>query len=372
LKTLGKTQTAKLPWDKTWGGYFAMEQSMERKPLVPGEKRKLKALMPGFNQTGDVELTAEKYESTETLDGPQELLRIETKITLGGNAIAQTVWTNRGGQTIKAAMPVLKQVTYRTTKERALAKSSGSFDLGEKTIVKVDRALDLPHQTSRVVYRASVSSGDLKTLFASGATQRVKLNEDGTAEIVVRSLHTREQLGTEFPADSPPTPGDQTANNLIQSDDADIQKLARQIAPDKKEPWEIAVALERRVREMISNKNFSQALSSAAEVLRSKEGDCTEHAVLLAALCRARQIPARVAIGLVYYKPSGGFAYHMWTEAWMKDRWVPLDATLGQGGIGAAHLKVSHSNLKGVDPLTQFLPVLQLMGNLKLKIVSVE
>ena len=67
------------------------------------------------------------------------------------------------------------------------------------------------------------------------------------------------------------------------------------------------------------------------EVARSLEGDCTEHAVLLAALCRARKIPARVAFGLVYYPPQKGFAYHMWNEVWIADRWIPLDATLGHG-----------------------------------------
>ena len=42
--------------------------------------------------------------------------------------------------------------------------------------------------------------------------------------------------------------------------------------------------------------------ATAAEVARSREGDCTEHAVLLAALARARGIPARVAMGLVYVR----------------------------------------------------------------------
>ena len=97
-------------------------------------------------------------------------------------------------------------------------------------------------------------------------------------------------------------------------------------------------------------KNFSQAFATAAEVARSLEGDCTEHAVLLAALCRARKIPARVAFGLVYYPPQKGFAYHMWNEVWIADRWVPLDATLGLGGIGADHIKLGDSNLSRQQP----------------------
>jgi transglutaminase/protease-like cytokinesis protein 3 len=113
-------------------------------------------------------------------------------------------------------------------------------------------------------------------------------------------------------------------------------------------------------------------MATAAEVARSLEGDCTEHAMLLAALCRARQIPARVAIGLVYYPSAGGFAYHMWTEVWIKDRWIPLDATLGLGGIGGAHLKFAHSSMQGTGAYADLLPVVQALRRLNLEIVSSE
>jgi transglutaminase-like putative cysteine protease len=244
--------------------------------------------------------------------------------------------------------------------------------LGERTIVKVDRALDDPHGTRRIRYRATVKGGEASGLFVSSGTQFVQPVGPDSVDLLVRALRVDDALGNEFPADAPPGEEDLLPNSLIQSDDDQIHRLAREIAADATSKWEIAVALERHVRDFIENKGFTQALSSAAEVIRSREGDCTEHAVLLAALCRAREIPSRVVIGLVYYRPAGGFAYHMWTEVWIEDRWLPLDATLGQGGIGAAHLAVSRSNLKGVDPLTQFLPVLQLIGNLKLEIVEVE
>ena len=104
----------------------------------------------------------------------------------------------------------------------------------------------------------------------------------------------------------------------------------------------------------------------------SGEGDCTEYAVLLAALCRARGIPARVAIGLVYVSAAQGFAYHMWNEVWVDGRWMPLDATIAQGHIGAAHLKLGHSNLKAAGAFATFLSVAQVIGQLKIEILEVE
>src|SRR6185369_10048111 len=161
-------------------------------------------------------------------------------------------------------------------------------------------------------------------------------------------------------------------NNLIQSDDSVVISLASSVAGDATEPREIATALEKLVKQKIRLKDFSQAFATAAEVARTPEGDCTEHAVLLAALARARGIPARVAIGLVYQPGSQSFAYHMWDELWIGDRWVPFDATLGRGGIGAAHLKLTDSNLAGAQAYSCFLPVAQVIGQLKIEILDVE
>ena len=64
-------------------------------------------------------------------------------------------------------------------------------------------------------------------------------------------------------------------------------------------------------------------------------------ASLEAAMLRARKIPSRVAVGLVYSEQHQAFAGHMWTEAYVDGVWTPLDATLGKGGTGPAHIKVA-------------------------------
>jgi hypothetical protein len=372
VTTLGKTVSTSIPWNKSWGGFFALEQTLERQPMQPGEKRELRALVPGFNQVALVTFQARDLESTETLEGRQELLRIDAQIQLGNNKIEQTLWTDGAGQTHKSLMPALNQITYRTSKEVALSEAHGEFDLGERTVVRVNTAISQPHHTRRATYRVTMTRGDVAGAFTTGESQRVQRLDAQTAKITVRAVRPGQAPDAEGPRDEPPQAADRQSNSLVQSDDPQVRELAASVAPNQTDPWAIAVALEQQVKRYVGNKSFAQAMASAADVVRSREGDCTEHAVLLAALCRAREIPARVAIGLVYSPPIEGFAYHMWTEAWITDRWVPLDATLGLGGIGAAHLKVSHSNLEGVDPFSQFLPVFQLIGNVRIEVVSVE
>ena len=132
----------------------------------------------------------------------------------------------------------------------------------------------------------------------------------------------------------------------------------------------MAVALEKHVNELITEKDFSTALATAAEVAESRQGDCTEHAVLLAALARARGIPSRAAVGLVYVGALKGFGYHMWTEVWLGNHWYALDATRPEGGTGCGHIKIAHNNLSGTEASLVFLPVLQVMGKLKIEVVT--
>ena len=67
----------------------------------------------------------------------------------------------------------------------------------------------------------------------------------------------------------------------------------------------LTYALRDLVHSHISSKHLSTAYASASETVRTGSGDCTEHAVLLAALLKARSIPARVCHGLVYVEQGG-------------------------------------------------------------------
>jgi transglutaminase-like putative cysteine protease len=132
--------------------------------------------------------------------------------------------------------------------------------------------------------------------------------------------------------------------------------------------------MEKYVSKTLTNKNFSTAMASAAEVAERLEGDCTEHAVLLAAMLRAKMIPSRIAVGLVYIEHNHSFGGHMWSEAWLDGKWVPLDATLGRGGIGGAHIKMAQSSFSddGPAPVLSFLPMMKVLGKMEIKVIESE
>jgi len=123
---------------------------------------------------------------------------------------------------------------------------------------------------------------------------------------------------------------------FIESDDPEIVRVTREIVGDTAEPVERARRLLRWVHESMTQAP-TVTVPSARAVLRSRRGDCNEHAVLLTALARAAGIPARVAVGAVYL--TDGFYYHAWTELWL-DGWVSADAVFAQLPVDATHVKL--------------------------------
>jgi transglutaminase-like putative cysteine protease len=92
-------------------------------------------------------------------------------------------------------------------------------------------------------------------------------------------------------------------------------------------------------------------------------------------MCRAVKVPSRTALGIVYAPKDGKafMAFHMWFEVFVDDQWLPLDATLGSGGVGPGHIKISDNSWYEEKTLAPLLPVLRaLMVKPSLEVVKVE
>ncbi|MFC1739760.1 transglutaminase family protein, partial [Planctomycetota bacterium] len=113
----------------------------------------------------------------------------------------------------------------------------------------------------------------------------------------------------------------------------------------------------------------------AVEVARSRQGDCTEFAVLTAAICRALGIPAKVVVGLAYVSEYKGlehrFGGHAWTQAYVGNRWIGIDAAFrsaGLGGYGPGHITLAKGNGNPED----FFALLNTLGQFKIEKAEVK
>jgi len=371
----GRQRRVAVPWIPGAGGLWGVELSLRRDPLEPGATRTLHGLMQGVNllEPREFVLAARDYEETDVLGRTCRLLRVDMQIpAASGQGLDAVLWVDQSGDVLKSQIDMGQPiVTCRASREEALEQTgSAQVDLIEDMSVRIDPPPRDPHEARWVRYRVELTDGDPGRTFPSGGSQTVRRLDAHTAEITVRAV--RPATATPAAPDPRPTDADRAPNSLVQSDNAAVVQMAHDAVAGEQDPWRRAVLLERRVHEAISVKDYARAFSSAVEALESRQGDCTEHAVLLAALARAVGLPARVAVGLLYVETDNTMGFHMWTEIFIDGKWIPMDATLSQGGIGAGHLKLLHSSLKDASSCDLLWPLAKVLGQTKIQIVEME
>jgi Transglutaminase-like superfamily len=371
LQIEGRSPAA-IPWDPKTGGFLAIEQSLQRQPMRPGEKRTLAKLEWALVTVAvaNVELAAGNYEQVRIRDADVELLPIASTEVIGGARVTSTLWTDEQGRIVKAVSLAAQQELVQCAKTEALKPLERRFDAGRTLSVPVQDAPRSLAAARRAKYRVRVRQVDPGKVFAQDVSQQVRAADPHTIELLVRAIRPDTPGVSD---DSQPTGDDTAPSAYIESNDEVIVQMARATAPQERDPWRLALALERQVKGSMKPGRHSKLLSTAAEAARTLEGDCTEHAVLLAGLARARDIPARVALGMIYDESQRVFAFHMWTEVYVVDRWVGLDATRGKGGITAAYLKLSDTNLAGQSGLASLQRVADVLGQFeKLEVLEAE
>ena len=374
LENGSQKQEKVIPWTPDTFGPYGAEMSLSRKPIKPGEIRKVKTFIPDLNKVGEATLTARGIEPVALGGGAnRDLLRIDQEITFEDGKKAPemntTLWVDEGGQILKSFTDANGgMATYRTTKEAAL-REGPKVDLIQASIVKVGRKISNPENSRDVVYKVTMTDADPAQLFPNDRRQTIKANgEPGTAVLEVKTAGP--EAGTAGP--EAVDPEYLRPNPLITSDDPRVVALARRAVGATADPWAKAQAITKWVATNLKDKNFETTFAPADEVARTLAGDCTEHGVLTAAMCRAEGIPARVATGLVYATHLGGFGFHMWNEVYVNRRWVAIDSTFDQTQVDSVHIKLSDSSLDGVAPFETFLAVSRVFGKLKLEAVEIR
>jgi transglutaminase-like putative cysteine protease len=197
--------------------------------------------------------------------------------------------------------------------------------------------------------------------------QSVQEREDGSLAVTVRPGTMPSGVALPYEGEAEAALAALKPSDWVQSRAPAIRKLAARAVGDAADAATGARRIERFVREHIDDKDLSVGYASALEVAESRQGDCTEHAVLAAALCKAAGIPARLAVGFAYAEGFGGrqnvLVPHAWTQVYLEGKWYSLDAALP--GFDAGHILLDTGQGAPVD----FLGAAVLLGRLKVEAV---
>ena len=343
--------------------------------MEDGETRAFKMYIPDLNRVVDFTFKAGAISEVALGDGSRRPLRkVVQSAALDGKpqqVLDATLWADTGGQVLKLDSDMMGGIVmFRTTREGALApvpRGSARFDEIRETIIPINKIIPDPQTTRYVQYRLTLKDGDPAQIFPNDGRQAGQPGPDKNTMILNVFA-----IGPNDGASGPPKVDDQflRSNPMVTSDDAEVKRLARRAIGNTSSHWDMAVRIEHWVFANIKDKNFRVAFAPANEVAENLSGDCTEHAVLAAAMSRAVGIPSRVAIGLIFVdnprQRIKGFGFHAWHEVYVNQRWVALDSTFDQSSVDATHIKLADTSMQGVSPFEAFLPVARVLNKLEI------
>ncbi len=345
----GPPQVKSFDWDPEWIGVRAADRITRAQIQAGAKSFVLKNWTP---DQGAVVLTTElQGEVKVAVPGRREETLLHSRSTLDilPGVITES-WTDPA--TLDTVMTLTKMGGALTLRSVASDKAEclAAFanpdtpEMFDRMSPRTNVRLPDPYRCDELLVRVRVADPEMP-LPPLADERQVVVESAGKDDLLLRVSRVVPQQGFALPL-SGLTAEEQEclgSNLMIDHVDPAITALAKQVVGDETDAWSAACRLERFAYEHISDKSMSKLFEPASKVCSTRSGDCTEHGVLLAALCRAAGIPSRVAVGFLYFK--GIWGGHMWTEVSLGGKWYALDAVLGRGGIDAAHLRLAADSL---------------------------
>ncbi|MHC4260067.1 MAG: transglutaminase-like domain-containing protein [Planctomycetota bacterium] len=346
-----------------------------RKGLKEGLSYSAKMFSPGIMQALDARIRIGPKRNVNLLGRVVALTEVTTAMTMPmAGEIVSTGYVDDELRVQKTIMPIMGMKIEMVACEKEFALSENDvLELINKMFVASPKPLEKIGSTKSISYQLS-PMGDANSLtLPSCDNQTVRPGKDDGVIVIVEPVAAPK--GARFPYKGK----DRTIleamepTRYLQSDNEQIIKLARRAIGHTKDAGEAVNRIEAFVGDYIDNKSLSIGYASAVEVADSKQGDCSEAAVLTAAMCRAIGIPAKVASGVAYVEDFAGiqgFGGHAWVEVYVGGKWVGLDAAFkgtGRGGYDAGHIAMAIGNGNPED----FFSLINIIGQFKIDEVTV-
>lgn len=383
----GKTmeQTHPLPAGAmmAWGSY----RETVKHPLKPGSRFTLLTYAPALSPSDAIPTVCEigEREPVDLYGRVVEAFKTRQKMTaktiVGEVNVDSIVWMDEHYRPLKLEMEMMDQQIVAIQCPKAIAtQPADPPELMAETLIPATLpagGADAKSITYRLTRRGGTTTAPAEKLSGMPTTAMQKVSEaDGALFVTVTrgsaippgasgAAATEEELETM-----------RAASPFADAKDPEIQKLAKRAADGEKDPHKLVPRLRAFVSEFVETKDLSIGFATASEVARSRQGDCSEHAVLLAALARACGLPARGVSGVVYAPAFAGhegvFVWHMWTQVYFDGRWHDSDAALEQDDVDATHIAFGLIGLTDAGLVELALPVWNLIGRLQIHVLDIQ
>jgi hypothetical protein len=373
--SMGAQQKSTLQWPQGAMMAEGLRLLTLKKGLKEGTQYSAKIFSPGIMQAVDTQIRIGPKQNVDLLGRVVALREVTTTLNMpGAGEITSTGYVDEDLRVQKSIMPMagMRIEMVACAKEFALGEND-VLELIDRMFLASPKPLDNLAAAKSITYHLAPVKEAGNFTIPSNDNQSVRQLKNGTSIVRVRPITA--SAGARFPYKGRDKAILEAAKptRFLQSDRKQVIDLAHRAVGGAKDAAEAAKNIEAFVAEYVENKNLSVGYASAAEVADSRQGDCSEFAVLTAAMCRAVGIPAQVVVGVAYvgdFAGHQGFGGHAWTQAYVGGKWVGLDAAFksaGRGGYDAGHIALAVGNGEPAD----FFNLAATLGRFKIEKATV-
>ena len=347
MSMAGMKQEKVIPWPKGALMSHGLMLLQRKAGLKPGTTITATTFEPLTSSQMTVTSTVGKKTKVDLLGRVVMLTEVKSVTQSKMGKINATTYVDDEFFPLKSIMPTMGMETVIIDCSKAVAMASNeTLELISKVILASPVALTKKMLGGTLVYTIKPTSPTAELKFLDDANQSVKTADDKTTTLTIRPTPAPKNAPLPYKGKDPTALEALKPSSYVQSDHKTIRDLAGKAVGDAKDAATAAARIEKFVRSYIKTKNLSVGYATAVEVAQSREGDCTEHAVLTASLCRAVGIPAQVVMGLAYVngfaEHRNVFGPHAWNRAFIGGKWVGLDSALKEFNTG--HIAIAHGD----------------------------
>jgi len=376
-----KVKTGQQQEEFDWPSGAVMSEGMRllllKYGLTEGTTYTVKLFDPSMMQVVDVEVKVGSKQNVDLLGRVVALTEVQSNVSSAQiGALVSTEYYDDNLRLQKSITPVMGMTVEQVacTKEFALGEND-VLEVVDKMFMASPEPLGDVGSARSITYYLSPVTDEVDLKIPSNDNQKVQRLSDGTIILTVEPVAAPTGVRFPYKGNDPAALKALEPTRYVQSDQKVIIDLARRAVGDTGDAAEAARRIEAFVADYVTDKSLSVGYASAAEVAVSRQGDCSEHAVLTAGLCRAVGIPAQVVTGVAYVPQwstvQDGFGGHAWVQVYLGDKWAGLDAAFksaGFGGYDAGHIALAVGNGNPED----FLNLVNTMGQFKIDKVTIN
>jgi hypothetical protein len=376
--TEGKViSTSVVPWEASYRGPFAIQQSLLREPIKPKEVRIVSYLDPF--QMSFTESRLEAIAEAETVDfqgAYQKWFEIENRSVTQGKTSNAFLWLDASGLIRKTYTPGIDRQSFECDPVTArYVISKEEFDASVFKDMPLMGSYPKVSDSGTAFFRIASKLLTQEGSVSSRTNQQATRVNEKTWDVQV----TSSGLGVD--PDQDPVDASMLASvGLIDWKDPIVERWveSQKATALDQQPTELEKVPERTRRQAVVARKWiakgverlelDRNLQPPAVTLRDRKGDCIDHAIALSAVLRSLQIPSRIAIGF-RAEPSTvrpTFEFYCWVEYHDSIAWIPIDSFIDSDLVPADRFKISESAMPSINAYEPLLTAIRLMPDVEI------